>query len=315
VLFRSHQNKNIDIKFSNLCQNVINNNYILNKLSTQEQLQSKFIISIEGNDVATNLKWILYSNSVVIMPKPTICSWIMEDKLISGTHYIEIKSDYSDLEEKYKWCLNNLEECKKINEKTPVTFNFISSWFVYGETNLPAKEEYFCSPIGFYSITKKAAEDLLISFCKTYGVKYRIIRLCNVLGKGDKSSSSKKNALSYMIELLKKNEDVYLYDNGKQSRDVMHIKDVCTAIKLISDKGTINEIYNVGSGHPTETSAIIELAKKYLNSSSQIKFKDITEFTNIVQVKNFWMNTAKLNRLGFKQTIPLEETIRELCIN
>jgi nucleoside-diphosphate-sugar epimerase len=57
------------------------------------------------------------------------------------------------------------------------------------------------------------------------------------------------------------------------------------------------------------------LAKKYLNSSSQIKFKDITEFTNIVQVKNFWMNTAKLNRLGFKQTIPLEETIRELCIN
>jgi nucleoside-diphosphate-sugar epimerase len=107
-----------------------------------------------------------------------------------------------------------------------ITFNFISSWFVYGETNLPAKEEYFCSPIGFYSITKKAAEDLLISFCKTYGVKYRIIRLCNVLGKGDKSSSSKKNALSYMIELLKKNEDVYLYDNGKQSRDVMHIKDV-----------------------------------------------------------------------------------------
>ena len=114
--YQNHQNKNIDIKFSNLCQNVINNNYILNKLTTQEQLQSKFIISIEGNDVATNLKWILYSNSVVIMPKPTVCSWIMEDKLISGTHYIEIKNDYSDLEEKYIWCLNNLEECKKIAE-------------------------------------------------------------------------------------------------------------------------------------------------------------------------------------------------------
>jgi hypothetical protein len=116
--YQNHQNKNIDIKFSNLCQNVINNNYILNKLSINEQLQSKFIISIEGNDVATNLKWLLYSNSVVIMPKPTICSWIMEDKLISGTHYIEIKSDYSDLEEKYNWCLNNLEECKKIAENS-----------------------------------------------------------------------------------------------------------------------------------------------------------------------------------------------------
>ena len=114
--YQNHQNQNIDIKFSNLCQNVINNNYILSKLSITEQLQSKFLISIEGNDVATNLKWMLYSNSVVIMPRPTVCSWIMEDKLISGTHYIEIKNDYSDLEEKYKWCLNNLEECKKIAE-------------------------------------------------------------------------------------------------------------------------------------------------------------------------------------------------------
>ena len=114
--YQNHQNEDIDIKFSNLCQNVIDNNYILSKLLITEQLQSKFLISIEGNDVATNLKWILYSNSVLIMPKPTVCSWIMEDKLISGIHYIEIKSDYSDLEEKYKWCLNNLEKCKIIAE-------------------------------------------------------------------------------------------------------------------------------------------------------------------------------------------------------
>ena len=112
--YQNHQNQNIDIKFSNLCQNVINNNYILSKLSIKEQLQSKFLISIEGNDVATNLKWLLYSNSVVLMSRPIISSWIMEDTLISGTHYIEINSDYSDLEEKYNWCLNNLEECKKI---------------------------------------------------------------------------------------------------------------------------------------------------------------------------------------------------------
>jgi len=148
--YQNHQNKNIDIKFSNLCQNVINNNYILNKLSTQEQLQSKFLISIEGNDVATNLKWILYSNSVVIMPKPTICSWIMEDKLISGTHYIEIKSDYSDLEEKYKWCLNNLEECKKIAENSKT----------YIEQFLNQENE------------KKITNKIIEIYCKTIKINY-----------------------------------------------------------------------------------------------------------------------------------------------
>ena len=112
--FQNNINKNIDIKFSSLVQNVPNNNYILHNMSIKDQLQSKFIISIEGNDVATNLKWILYSNSVVIMPKPTMSSWIMEDTLIAGIHYVEIMNDYSDLEEKYNWCLNNLDECNKI---------------------------------------------------------------------------------------------------------------------------------------------------------------------------------------------------------
>ena len=148
--YQNHQNQNIDIKFSNLCQNVINNNYILSKLSITEQLQSKFLISIEGNDVATNLKWMLYSNSVVIMPRPTVCSWIMEDKLISGIHYIEIKSDYSDLEEKYKWCLNNLEKCKIIAEN--------------GKKYI----EQFLNQENEIKITNKIIE----IYCKTVKIKY-----------------------------------------------------------------------------------------------------------------------------------------------
>lgn len=148
--YQNHHDQHIDIKFSNLCQNVIDNNYIFSHLSIKEQLQSKFLISIEGNDVATNLKWILYSNSVVIMPKPTVCSWIMEDKLISGTHYIEIKSDYSDLEEKYKWCLNNLEECKKIAENGKK----------YIEQFLNQENE------------KKITNKIIEIYCKTIKIKY-----------------------------------------------------------------------------------------------------------------------------------------------
>lgn len=231
---------------------------------------------------------------------------------ISTTDNYNIHTDITlDVETNLKVLCEVLDYCRD----SEITFNFISSWFVYGETNLPAREEYYCNPTGFYSITKKAAEDLLISFCKTYAVKYRIIRLCNVLGKGDGKSSSKKNALSYMIELLKKNEDVYLYDNGTPIRDVMHVNDVCSAIKLICDKGNINEIYNVGSGQPTQVGAIIKTAKKYLNSSSRIRSKESPEFHKIVQAKDFWLDTTKLKQLGFKQTISIEKIIEELCIN
>lgn len=232
--------------------------------------------------------------------------------LISTTDNYNVHSNITlDVETNLKVLCEVLDHCRT----DKITFNFISSWFVYGNTKLPAKEEYICNPTGFYSITKKAAEDLLISFCRTYNVKYRIIRLCNVLGKGDNNRSAKKNALTYMIDLLKKNEDVFLYDNGSPIRDVMHVDDVCKAIKLICDKGNINEIYNVGSGHPTQICDIITSAKKFLNSSSLIKSNETPEFHKIVQSKDFWMDVTKLKQLGFEQTISTEKIIKELCIN
>ena len=232
--------------------------------------------------------------------------------LISTVDNYNVHSNITlDVETNLKVLCEVLDFCRDSN----LTFNFISSWFVYGKTQLPAKEEYTCSPTGFYSITKKAAEDLLISFCKTYNVKYRIIRLCNVLGVGDGKASSKKNALSYMVGLLKNNEDVYLYDDGTPIRDVMHVDDVCRAIKLICDNGNINEIYNVGSGQPTTIGDIINRAKEYLNSSSQVKYKEAPEFHKLVQTKDFWFDTTKLKNLGFEQTIPIEKIIEELCIN
>jgi hypothetical protein len=69
---------------------------------------------IEGVDVATNLKWVMSSNSIAVMTKPKIESWFMEKQLIANYHYIEIKDDYSDLEEKLTYYINNLDECLRI---------------------------------------------------------------------------------------------------------------------------------------------------------------------------------------------------------
>jgi len=204
-----------------------------------------------------------------------------------------------------------LQYCKDVD----ITFNFISSWFVYGKIDLPAREDYKCNPTGFYSITKKAGEDLLISFCKTFGVNYRILRLCNVLGNGDSKVSIKKNALSFLVKKLKENEEIFLYDNGTPIRDIMHVSDVCEAINLICEHGEKNSVYNIGSGQPTQIGDIIDEAKKYLGSKSEIKYKDAPEFHKLVQTKDFWMDNSKLLSLGFKQKISNSEIIEELCNN
>ncbi|MGL4993904.1 MAG: glycosyl transferase family 90 [Bacteroidales bacterium] len=84
------------------------------KMTIKEHLNYKFILALEGNDVASNLKWVMSSNSIAMMPKPTYETWFMEGKLIPNVHYIEIKEDYSDLEERMNYYINNPKEAQKI---------------------------------------------------------------------------------------------------------------------------------------------------------------------------------------------------------
>ena len=84
------------------------------RLSIKEQLNYKFILSLEGNDVATNLKWIMSSNSVCIMPRPKFETWFKEGTLKPNYHYIEIKDDYSDIEEVFHYFSSNPNFCKEI---------------------------------------------------------------------------------------------------------------------------------------------------------------------------------------------------------
>ncbi len=111
--FRIHHDNTIcDIGAVN--NYVKNKNWIKSRLTIEEQLQYKFILSIEGNDVATNLKWIMSSNSVAVMTKPKYETWFMEGTLIPDYHFICIKDDYSNLNEKLEYYINNPIETLKI---------------------------------------------------------------------------------------------------------------------------------------------------------------------------------------------------------
>ena len=48
------------------------------------------------------------------MAKPRVTTWLMETTLIPNYHYLLLKDDFSDLEEKMKWCNSNQNECVKI---------------------------------------------------------------------------------------------------------------------------------------------------------------------------------------------------------
>jgi len=95
-------------------KNINPDEWKVKKTSIYYLLKYKFILAIEGIDVASNLKWVMSSNSIAVMPQPTYETWFMEDKLIPNVHYIEIKPDFSDLEERLNYYINHPEEAEEI---------------------------------------------------------------------------------------------------------------------------------------------------------------------------------------------------------
>lgn len=88
--------------------------WVADYLTIPQQLDYKFIACIEGNDVATNLEWVMSSNSIAVMPRPKYETWFMEGTLIPDYHYIEIKPDYSDMIEKLQFYIEHPKKAEEI---------------------------------------------------------------------------------------------------------------------------------------------------------------------------------------------------------
>ena len=84
------------------------------RLSMFGQMRFKYLVSIEGNDVATNLKWIMNSNSLCLMPKPRFETWFLESQLQAGVHYVELDDDFSNLQAVFDHYEQNPEEALQI---------------------------------------------------------------------------------------------------------------------------------------------------------------------------------------------------------
>ena len=110
----------IDVGFHHLAQGWEQRlrHLVKQRMSIEQLLSHKFVVSIEGNDVATNIKWVMASNSVPFMPRPAAESWGLEGTLIAGVHYVELLWDEAamswDLEEKIRFCIDHDAECKEI---------------------------------------------------------------------------------------------------------------------------------------------------------------------------------------------------------
>lgn len=130
---------------------------------------------------------------------------------------------------------------KDFNVKCPNCKNNVSL--------LATQEKDSANPISIYAITKYTQEKMIINFSKSFSIPSSILRYQNVYGPGQSLINPYTGILSIFTQRILNKKPIYIFEDGKESRDFTYIDDVvnATTLALLSKKADY-EIFNVGSG-------------------------------------------------------------------
>src|SRR6266404_737725 len=123
-------------------------------------------------------------------------------------------------------------------------FVHISTDEVYGDLSpgMFANEKSPLQPSSPYSASKAAADLLVLSFVRTYGLPALVTRSSNNYGP----HQFPEKFLPLMITNALDDKFLPIYGDGKQQRDWLHVEDNCRGILAVLERGRTGQVYNLG---------------------------------------------------------------------
>jgi dTDP-glucose 4,6-dehydratase len=100
-------------------------------------------------------------------------------------------------------------------------------------------------PSSPYSASKAAAELLVLSYVRTYGMDIVVTRSSNNYGPRQHT----EKFIPRMIQMAMAGENLPIYGDGTNVRDWIHVTDNCRGILGAMERGSVGEVYNLGGGN------------------------------------------------------------------
>ena len=141
-------------------------------------------------------------------------------------------------------------------KKRETLFVHVSTDEIYGDAvNQDSfSEKSILKPSNPYSASKAAADHLVSSYARTYGIKCIITRCTNNFGP----FQFPEKLIPKTIIRAQKNLKVPLYGDGNQIRSWIYVLDHVSAIDSLITKGELGEIYNITSWNEISNRTIVE---------------------------------------------------------
>lgn len=140
---------------------------------------------------------------------------------------------------------------------------------------IPTKESDNINPISIYASTKHNQEEIMKIFCESFNIDFNILRFQNVYGNGQSLKNPYTGIISIFSNRLRHKKKLLVFEDGKETRDFVHINDVVNSLTICLESLPIKyRIMNIGSGVSTSVFDIAKILKNVFNSSSQIEINN-----------------------------------------
>lgn len=159
-----------------------------------------------------------------------------------------------------------------LQEKNCKNFIYASSCSIYGNRPTPYDEfKTDPDPLNPYAQSKMMMEMLSNKFAYENSVKTIGLRYTNVYGKDEFHKGKRASMIYQLIEKIKTNKVVKLFNYGDQKRDWVYVQDVVEA-NIKASKANVSGIYNVGSGVSTSFNEVIKIIDNILGEKTKIEY-------------------------------------------
>nr|MDO8109336.1 NAD-dependent epimerase/dehydratase family protein [Candidatus Sigynarchaeota archaeon] len=156
--------------------------------------------------------------------------------------------------------------------------------------------------INIYALTKKYEEELCMSIGKTYGIPVVSLRYFNVYGPRQSLSNPYTGVATIFISRIKNGNSPYVYEDGLQTRDFIHVQDVAGVNVFVMEHAGANyQRINVGTGVPV---SIKGLADKIIEKMGAKIKPVIANEGRPGDIRHCYADITTLKSLGYKHQYP-----------